>query len=667
MRKFISVLFIISTFLVANNIYSQDSIRVYQLGTIEVIDQKAASNIQLSNFEKVDYYTIRKFEPILFSEIKQILPTALVYTNSRGEMLINLRNSDERQLGLFFDGMTLNVPWDNRFDMTFVPMDIIGSIVVNTNPSSILYGANVLAGVIDIATIERKNNGFGGSFRLSGNDASTMSGSFTLDAKFNKFNFIANVGYTESDGFLLSSNMPQMPNQTLNTNLRTNTDYKMLNTYIRGEYHFSEKSKYGLSLNYTNGEKGIAPEGYNPDARFWRYPDWNRTILTLNGVSTFSEEKEMSLRSTLWYDYFTQTINSYSDITYKDLLEKQIDEDNSFGGRFIFSTNTFANQNLRIVLNGLYSEHNEKIKSPSDSLKSDLDFSSLLISGGADYNFNWKKYLLSFGLTYDYLLTPKTGAFLENENEDYSDFGAYASFSYLQSENLRFIANLSRRTRFQTMREAYSGALGKFLVNPDLKPENAINAELKTIYELNNLEISGALFGRFSNDLIIQKTIIDPADGKKKKQRFNLSESQNYGIDLNASYRFPFNLTATLYFMYMYSTGKEEGTKIEHLEYKPEILSDLFLDYNFSFGLDLHGEVLFTGEQWGFNVATDAFEKIDPTFQLNFIISQKIPISTEFSPKIYLKINNITDEYIQTRIGLPEPGRMFYFGISSQF
>ncbi|HRS02523.1 MAG TPA: TonB-dependent receptor [Bacteroidota bacterium] len=117
----------------------------------------------------------------------------------------------------------------------------------------------------------------------------------------------------------------------------------------------------------------------------------------------------------------------------------------------------------------------------------------------------------------------------------------------------------------------------------------------------------------------------------------------------------------------MYSRGKEEGTKIEHLEYKPEILSDLFLDYNFSFGLDLHGEVLFTGEQWGFNVATDAFEKIDPTFQLNFIISQKIPISTEFSPKIYLKINNITDEYIQTRIGLPEPGRMFYFGISSQF
>jgi len=667
MRNFRIILFIISTFLVAKNIYSQDSIRVYQLGTIEVIDQKVASNIQLSSFEKVNYYTIRKFEPILFSEIKQILPTALVYTNSRGEMLINLRNSDERQLGLFFDGMTLNIPWDNRFDMTFVPMDIIGSIVVNTNPSSILYGANVLAGVIDIATIERKNNGFGGNFRLSGNDASTMSGSFTLDGRYNKFNYIVNAGYTESDGFLLSSNMPQMPNQTLNTKLRTNTDYKLFNTYARGEYHFSPNSKYGLSINYTNGEKGVAPEGYNPDARYWRYPDWNRTILTLNGVSTFSEKNEMSLRSTVWYDYFTQTINSYNDISYKDLLEKQIDEDNSFGGRFIFSTNTFANQNLRIVLNGLYSEHNEKIKSPSDSLKSDLDFSSLLISGGADYNFDWKKYLLSFGLTYDYLLTPKTGAFVENENEDYSDFGAYTSFTYLQSENLRYIANLSRRTRFQTMREAYSGALGKFLVNPDLKPENAINAELKTIYELNNFEISGALFGRFSNDLIIQKTVVDPVDGKKKKQRFNLSESQNYGVDLNASYRFPFNLSASLYFMYMYSTGKEEGVEIDHLEYKPDILSSLFLDYGFSFGLDLHGEIIYTGEQWGIDVSDDSWKKIDPTFQLNFIISQKIPISTEFSPKVYLKINNITDEYIQTRIGLPEPGRMFYFGISSQF
>ena len=665
MRK--SYIFIFFVLLYTNITYSQDSIRVYQLGTIEVIDKQDAGNIQLSNFEKIDYFNIRKFEPILFSEIKQIIPTALVYTNSRGEMLTNLRNSDERQLGLFFDGVSLNVPWDNRFDMTFVPMDIIGSIIVNTNPSSILYGANILSGAIDIATIERENNGLGGNFRLSGNDASTISGAFTFDGKYNKFNYIANVGYTQSDGFLLSSNTPAMLNQTVNTNLRTNTDYKMFNAYARGEYHFSTNSKYGLSVNYTNGEKGVAPEGFNPDPRFWRYPDWNRTIITLNGISTFSTENNVSLRSTLWYDYFTQTINSYNDITYKDLIEKQIDDDNSFGGRFVFSTNTFDKQILRIVLNGLYSEHNEKIQSPADSLKSNLDFSSLLMSVGADYNFNWTKYLLSFGLNYDYLLTPKTGIFIENENATYSDFGAYASFSYLQSANLRFVANLSRRTRFQTMREAYSGALGKFLVNPDLKPENAINVELKTIYERSNFEVSGALFGRFSNDLIIQKTVTDPADGKKKKQRFNLSESQNYGIDFNAKYRFPFNLSATLYFMYMYSTGKEEGIEIEHLEYKPEIISDLFLSYGFNFGLDLQGEIIFTGKQWGINVATDAFEEIEPTIQLNFIVSQKLPISDAFSPRVYCKVNNITDEYIQTRIGLPEAGRMFYFGLSSEF
>ena len=667
MRNFFITTVFLFSFFTINIVYSQDSIRVYQLGTVEVIDKKDVGNIQLSNFEKIDYYNLRKFEPILFSEIKQFIPTALVYTNSRGEMLVNIRNSDERQLGLYFDGVPLNIPWDNRFDMTFVPMDIVGSIVVNTNPSSILYGANILSGAVDIATVERQQNGFGGNFRISGNDASTMSGSFTLDGRYNKFNYIVNAGYTESDGFLLSSNTPQMPNQTLNTKLRTNTDYNLFNTYARGEYHFSPNSKYGLSINYTNGEKGVAPEGYNPDARYWRYPDWNRTILTLNGVSTFSEANEISLRSTVWYDYFTQTINSYNDITYKDLLEKQIDEDNSIGGRFVFSTNTFSNQKLRIVFNGLYSEHNEKINTPSDSLKSDLDFSSLLISTGADYRFNWNKYLLSFGLTYDYLLTPKTGVFIENENQDYSDFGVYASFTYLQSESLRFMANLSRRTRFQTMREAYSGALGKFLVNPDLKPENAINAELKTIYEINNFEISGALFGRFSNDLIIQKTIVDPADGKKKKQRFNLSESQNYGVDLNASYRFPFNLSATLYFMYMYSTGKEEGVEIEHLEYKPDILSSLFLDYGFTFGLDLHGEMIFTGEQWGIDVSDDSWKKIDPTLQFNFIVSQKIPIASKFSPKAFIKVNNITDEFIETRVGLPEPGRMFYFGISSQF
>jgi len=75
------------------------------------------------------------------------LPSAHVPTNSRGEALIYLRSAGERQVAAFFDGALLNVPWDNRYDLSLVPASVINTVTSASGTLSPQYGVNALGAV----------------------------------------------------------------------------------------------------------------------------------------------------------------------------------------------------------------------------------------------------------------------------------------------------------------------------------------------------------------------------------------------------------------------------------------------------------------------------------------------------------------------------------------
>ncbi len=637
----------------------EDSVRVYKIGEVVITDSKL-EKLSPSKMDVVNYFRINRIDATSFTELTQIIPSTKVRTNSRGESMLYIRGASERQLGLFFDGVQMNIPWDNRMDLTFVPTDMIGQVVIDKQSSSILYGPNVLGGAVSINTQERTSEGIGFNLKIQGNDANTQMYSVCNDGRFGNFNYIANVSYLKSDGFLMSKDAPDdLKNQNIGSHLRTNTDQKRLNAYLRGEMKFDENTTVGLSFSFTNQEKGVGANTDNvPDnsSRYWRYPDRNRFLTTLNAWHSFDDNKTWQLRGTLWFDAFDQKIESFKDFTYTELDETQKDEDKTFGGRIILDFTPVENHTISYVLNAFSTNHDEQIDNDEKT-----KFEQITLSTGLEYKGKYDLLSYSLGAVLDYNKTPKTGIFKDYEGNSSTDFGACLSVKYDASEDFAVFGELSRRTRFATMREQFSGALKKFKVNPDLKPETGVLAELGVVYELDNAYIKLSGFANFYDDLIVQKKV-SPEDSRKI--RYNLAKAEIIGAELNLFWNPISTLNLEGYFTYMSSKGEENGKEYEHLSNKPDFISSINLNYKFDFGLKLLAEADLTGKQYE---EVDVFQEIDASTVFNFRASYQFFPINNIQTEIFARVNNITDEFRYSQFGFPEAGRMVSFGISLMY
>jgi hypothetical protein len=75
------------------------------------------------------------------------LPSVGIHTNSRGETVLRLRGSDERQTSIFLDGTPLTVPWDGRVDLSSlqVGLDILCSRLCNGMQFVLLHNLPIVA------------------------------------------------------------------------------------------------------------------------------------------------------------------------------------------------------------------------------------------------------------------------------------------------------------------------------------------------------------------------------------------------------------------------------------------------------------------------------------------------------------------------------------------
>jgi len=641
----------------------KDSIRVYTLGDINVMDSYVNPKITKSNINSLDYFIMQKTDVVSASELQMYIPSGRIRTNSRGESMLFLRGAGERQLGLFFDGVPLNIAWDNRFDLSLLPIDLFGKINVNKNANSINYGPNVLGGAVNISTIERAVDGYGGNLRLQTGDAGLMRFAAMHDGRLNGFNYITSISYMKSDGMILSANRPDsLTNQNLNSALRSNTDREFLSIYARGEYFLDDNNKIGLSVMNINGEKGVAPESHlEPEnARFWRYPEWNRTIFTLNSENVIANA--FLLRTTVWYDLFDQQLDTYDDISFSNLSATQNDDDVTVGARFALAWKFAENHSLSYVFNTSNTRHKEKITSNPELL-----FSQYILSTGLSYNMTLDRFSTKAGIVYDYFYTGKAGLFTSAEGTLADDYGLFVNFNYMLSNNVVAFANFSRRTRFPTMRESYSGALDRFIVNPDLQPETGLLNELGVNISGDGWFLEFAGFANLYDNLIEQIRLTAEQDPQRRRMRVNYSKAQIIGLDLSARFSITRNLALDANFTYMSTQGEQAGEKIDNISNRPNILSGVALSYNFMFGMNLLAELESVGKQYESHPdVADSFIEIGSSTILNARASYRLPISMTKNvlTELFIRVNNITDVYRLSQLGLPEAGRTLTAGIS---
>lgn len=585
-----------------------------------------------------------------------------IRTNSRGETIARVRGAEERQTAVFLDGAPFNVPWDGRIDLGVLPAGLIGGLTVLKGAVPVEFGANAVAGVVDLQT-RRANmtdgavGGFTGLAERGTLGFTNLAGVVT--AGNDDFDVTLSGGYIRRDATPLADRK-STPFSQGPGNRRTNTDLDSFSVFAAVGNRFGP-IETRLSVLHNQTERGIAPESDRDPARFaprfFRYPKVELTQVTFNAKIDLGDNT--NLIGVAYGQKFNQQIDAFRNISFTTLNSRQEDDDDTFGGRLTLASKLGP---VGVRLSGSYqtSEH-EQIDTPFPSAipGPKLKFEQNLTSVGIEADVpvtDTTRFTLGGG--YDRATTPLTGDKPAQPSQDSEVITA--SLRQKLSDTLSLTLSGGKRTRFASARELFGEALGRFLINSDLRPETAVLGDAELEYKQDRFTIRINPYYADGKDTISQRIV--RVGGVSRRQRFNLSGTKAYGLDGS----FQAKITDALGFALagnVQSVKADKGAApIRRLPQRQRYELNAVLDYRTD-RFYVAGEIQQTG-----NARDDA---PDGT-------SVILPSSTEFSlrgsvtlfkpkkgPRISLTAagDNLTNENVVAQLGLPSPGRTIRFGI----
>ena len=614
----------------------------------------------------LDHEALQEFQPIATADVFRNVTGISLRTNSRGESVIRIRGAEERQTLVFLDGAPLATPWDGRADLALLPAGLIDRLEVKRGVVPIEYGANAVAGAVDLFTYVPER---GTTLRAEVQQGSLGSSNLNALAGLgleNGWSVVAGASRIERDAERIADRSSVAFDPATNSE-RTNTDMSGNSVYLSTAYS-AESYLLRASLLHADVSRGVAAKGNLDPAvsnpRFWRVPDWHLTQATLNGTWDVSER--VDLRFTGWRQWFDQTINAYTDYSYSALDAREQGEDDTLGARMTLSW-VFDRATLRLVSTAQESTHDQRESEtatgdPADLVATpELRFRQRLFTLGAEADLRLTDTLTStFGLARDRAVTPLTGD--KPSQPSLSATGWSAGLRWTPADKWQLAATVGERTRFPTPRELYGAALGRFLLNPDLSPERSLLTDVNVkAFPNDAVSLDVAIWANDSDDTLSQRNVV--VDGVSKRQRYNTNGSFTYGIEAAAT------LYVTDSFRTEFSAALQDG-QVERDENgeRPELLQRpdaqvrLALDWQATPRLDLRAEFMHTGSAFDLDDDGSLVELPASTtmnlrgfFQVTEWRGREIDITAS--------IDNVTDELVLPQLGLPAPGRLYRVGV----
>ncbi|MEC9414982.1 MAG: TonB-dependent receptor, partial [Pseudomonadota bacterium] len=499
----------------------------------EVIDELAViaqntENRAMQIIALIDKNELNRNVPTVLSDIFLNKPIIGIRSNSRGESVLRLRGSDERQAAVFLDGASLSIPWDGRVDLGLLPVGMIDFVNISKGAVPIEYGSNAMLGAVEILSLNDCKNRVC-SFKSEFGSNGIQSHNLTNTETFDDYKLTLSGSYRKRDHFSYSKK-EAIPFAPVSGNERLNTDSESFSSWLSVSRQL-ERTSFKLSYLLVDAKKGVPPAGHiDPNKkkpRYWRYPKWKLEQTTFNLIHNVNNNTFIKMTS--WYQGFLQDIDQFSDITYKLIEITKSDKDSTKGLRTVLNTDR-QKFSARIVGNYQSTNHTQQEKEPQAlSALSDLKFSQDLFSLGTEIDVSVSEELqVSLGSSYDKFKTPETGG--RSAQPNLSNWASNLIFEWHPDNNFYASLSIGERTRFPTLRELYGVALDKFIINPSLKPESAVITDLSFSWQLNNLPLSinTTFWSTKINDAISKKQILE--NGKWFDQRYNIAGSRGKGF-----------------------------------------------------------------------------------------------------------------------------------------
>jgi len=629
-----------------------DSIRSYTLGEVTiqggiVLEPQTVIQINAKQLEKADVPSV--------AGLAKFIPSVKMQTSSRGESMFYFRGSNKRQLLFFLDGAQLNTPWDNTIDLSIIPVNAIGGITVTRGVPSVIYGANALAGVVNLTSAEPPYQKNERKFNVLIGENNFQKYSGYWNGNHNNLSYLAAITYFKTNGYTLPESYKE---PTDPDDLRTNSQSEYFSAFGKLGYAYGKDSNLGFSVTYLDASKGVPPETDVADPRYWKYPVWRRLGLTLNGTNKFGESNKSILVYTLGITTLQSQIDQFTDISYSEIDDIEKGDDLVFLGRVIFTRLIGENSIWKIAASGTASSHKESFLADDYA---ELTYSQNIGSAGTEYEYFTERFSITGGVSMDVSATPKTGD--KPSADPILDYGFNSSLVYFLTDKLSLQFDFGRKTRFPTLRELFSGALGRFVPNPDLKAESALTTEISANYTSHNFTGGLSLFLIYLKDGIVRISLPE-----RQLMRVNKDQIRTVGAELTTSYipnnkfRMNFNLT----FMNAFAKNAE-GEFADTLEYKPQYLGGVDFNYDITDRLNAIVEFNFVGEEFGIQEGYEYFRRLPSYALFNFRVGYTFDLATDTKLEIYFRGNNLFDKLYYGQWSLPEAGRQFFGGVSVKF
>ena len=586
------------------------------------------------------------------SDVLEHDPSIHATSGPRGERIFSLRGFDQRQVVVLIDGSPAYVPYDGQVDLNMVPAELIDHITIIRGPGSVLYGPNGLGGAINIVT-RRPGVGPLGEVSFESGRAGFVKLCGLHTYRVGPLAYTVHGGLKRRNAFPLSSRFSATANE--NGALRENSDRSMYHLGTRLRLQLTPDHELEGGLLFLDGSRGVPPSTTDAIPRFWRFNVWRGVRASLGHHGQYLEDLEVDEQ--LFVSLFDNLLDSHDDKTYSSQTSYRAFHswyhDWIFGGRvrarYRAEQTPWGPTEMRLWTSAQHDLHREEWSAEWTKSESPQSRSRTIITvapeAEAFFSDRWRA-VVAFQVDVE---VPG------EDQETQVGLGPLVSARFDPRENLILRATVARRTRFPTLRERYSGALGFQVPNPDLRPESAWNIGLESIWRAARwLAIQIAVYDAEVDDLIERVHL-----GAGKDQLQNIGAARLLGAELT------FKLTPVrwLHFKAGYSLLHARRTETtgssDKLQYRPAHKASLDLMVAPWRWMELSTFLRLVGPQdfqhpdtqlWG---SLGAFAVWDARMDLR---------PTRWA-SLWISVKNILDSNYQTEYGFPDPGWQLWVGL----
>ena len=643
-------------------------IRVVAPRTLTATGGVGAMEIRLDSLASVPV-------PTLEQALRE-MPLVRVRENSRGEAQPSLRGATDRQIAVLVDGVPVTMGWDHRTDLSIIPLTAARSIRLLRGLSSVLYGPNVLAGVVSIDVAR-------GVERLEAPPPATLSAALddngglilgatvarSLESGGGQWLVQGGGGFRDRPGVAIPSSDSGIPGDpallSSDGDLRLNSDARHRDAFVSVRYQGDGGGWMSLTSSGFDVERGVSPEIHEADPRLWRYPDQTRVITAVSGGSGRRETGwgMGDLEASLGLDFGSFRIQQFDAPTYESVIDEEEGDDKTVTLRVLGAHSIGERGDIRTALTYADVSHTERLASAGVS-----DFRQRLWSLGSEVEWRfddlpgWESLgatHLNVGVSVDGADTPESGGNVAVGR--LGDWGARLGVSSLTGGGgLLLHGGISRRARFPSLRELYSEALGRFLPNPDLVPEVLTGVEAGLTWDPQMVEIQVVGFQQVLSDGIV-RVGVQTADGPKR-QRVNRDRIRSTGLEVVASGGWgwvQYSGDLMLQQAWLFEDGSDVRTRPE---YEPGVVGGFDVAMPVPGELSLSGGYRFVGRQSCLNAESGSMDTLSRTHRFDLEIRRFFTFegrSALANVDALVSVTNLTDNAIFDQCGLPQPGRTF--------